>query len=538
MNSVTTTPSKEGLLERLGRTSGKELESKLLPAVARVVELWGLPLLLVYALGRSLTLASRAPLWFDELLVREISRQGSLSAIWKVLKTGFDGQPPLFYLIERAAVSLVLSEQIGYRLPSILGLLCALACLYLFVRRSNGAIPALTSSLLLLITPLFSFYVADAKPYCLVMACIAAAMVCYQRAPAAPWVGGLFLALFLACSVNYYAVLSVAPFFVAEIVFAWMRGRVRYGVWSALIAAPIPIVVGWPQLAQLRQAYSQHFIFPNPGLNSLPKAYGSYFRMESPWATALVVIAVLVMFVAFFRNPGQPNETEEAQAVRVSERALVLGVMLVPVVGYLLAKIAHAPFVDRYVLSAILGLAAALGYFLGRANLKTQMTCALFILLAVGSQELGVWSSHMRIFNTPIAQTNLIAELSSSVDHQGLPIVVSDLGAYVEFWHYAPSGLRKNVFGLVDPVNAVAYSGTDNLDKLAILWRAYEPVAFEDFAKFAGEHSSFLLLSNGSPFDWWPARLVHDGDNLRLLRVQGQYKVYLVELVHTSLANN
>ena len=181
MNSVTTTPSKEGLLERLGRTSGKELESKLLPAVARVVELWGLPLLLVYALGRSLTASFLAPLWFDELLMREVSRQGSFAGIWKALSAGLDTQPPLFYMIERGAAWLVPNEQIGYRLPSVLGLLCALALLYVFVRRLSGAIPAMTCALLLLITPLFTAYSVDARPYALVVGCVAAAMVCYHE---------------------------------------------------------------------------------------------------------------------------------------------------------------------------------------------------------------------------------------------------------------------------------------------------------------------------------------------------------------------
>ena len=112
MSSVTAITSKEGLLQRLAGRSGQELESKLLPVIIRVVEFWGLPLLLAYALGRSLTLVSRAPLWFDELLVREVSRQGSLPEIWRVLRTGLDGQPPLFYLIERAGVWLVPNEQI------------------------------------------------------------------------------------------------------------------------------------------------------------------------------------------------------------------------------------------------------------------------------------------------------------------------------------------------------------------------------------------------------------------------------------------
>lgn len=146
-----------------------------------------------------------------------------------------------------------------------------------------------------------------------------------------------------------------------------------------------------------------------------------------------------------------------------------------------------------------------------------------------------MWSSRLRVFNAPSAQISLVSHLSASVHHGDLPIVISDVGAYIEFWNYAPSALKKNVFGLDDPTNAAIYAGTDTPEKLAIVLRSYEPVAVEDFDAFGAAHTSFLLVSNGSQFDWWPARLAHDGDRLELIAVQGQYKVYLVELTHAPL---
>lgn len=534
MDPATATLLKEDRLHKFAAGLGLSSISDPSGELVRVLGRWGLPLLVVYAAVRSLIVGFLRPLWFDELLMRTVCRQGSLAGIWKALSAGLDGQPPLFYEIERAAAWLVPNEQIGYRLPSVLGLLASLVLLYLFVKRWSGVIPALACSLLLLLTPLFAQYNAEARPYCLVVACIALAMVCYQRVPAIPWTAGLFLSLLLACSLHYYAVLSLAPFFVAELTFAWISRQVRFSVWLALIVAPAPIAIAWPLLARLKLSYAQHFVFQSAALNSVSKAYGSYFRVESPWGTALAGIAVLAMLASCVPDSQRSNETKESRAALISDRVLVLALILVPVLGYLAAKVAHAPFVDRYFLPCVLGLGATFGYWLGRTKLKAAMVCALFVLLAVGAQELGVWRSHLRLFSTPAQQINLIAQLPTLVHHRDLPIVISDVGAYVEFWSYAPAALRSNVYGLSDPANAALYAAGDTPDRLALTLRSYEPISVEDFATFAGAHSSFLLLSNGSQFDWWPARLLHDGDRLQLLALRGQYAIYLVELVKAT----
>jgi hypothetical protein len=85
----------------------------------------------------------------------------------------------------------------------------------------------------------------------------------------------------------------------------------------------------------------------------------------------------------------------------------------------------------------------------------------------------------------------------------------------------------------VDPEHSPAYTGIDALDKELIILQTLGPLHVYDFSAFVRQHPAFLLYSDDSPdepFDWWPDRLVHDGDNLRLLASDHSRKVYLVNM--------
>jgi len=187
--------------------------------------------MVVYAALRNLAQATIKPLWFDELLTQVMARQPGLSALWRALKTAADGNPPPFYLIERVVAALPINEHIAYRLPSILAFSAILICLYFFVERRSGPLTGLLCASLVLMTPLYNYYADEARPYSMMIACLAFALVCYQRVPAVSWTMGLFASLFLAMSLHYYAVLAFLPFFAAELLFALSSRRWRLLVW-------------------------------------------------------------------------------------------------------------------------------------------------------------------------------------------------------------------------------------------------------------------------------------------------------------------
>ena len=86
----------------------------------------------------------------------------------------------------------------------------------------DGSAIALVSAAVPLTTVLFDRFAAEARGYSMVVACIACAIVCYQRVPARRWTILLGLSLIFAESFHYFAVFAFLPFLLAE--------AVRYGM--------------------------------------------------------------------------------------------------------------------------------------------------------------------------------------------------------------------------------------------------------------------------------------------------------------------
>lgn len=493
---------------------------------------WWLLGLAVYALTRSLAYAAMRPLSIDELFTQTVCHQASLPAIWKALSQGADGQPPFFYLIQRSTVWSVLNEHLGYRLLPALAFVCTLILMYVFVRTRNGSASASVAACLLLMTPLFTIYSAEARPYSPLTACIAIALVCYQRAPAVLWVVGLFVSLVLASSLHYYALFAVFPFFLAEVTVVYEMKKVRFLVWFALLGALAPLGIYWPLVLQVRQHWTLHPIAStHVSIRMLPLMYAWYLGVAPAWAMALVgaAVAVLAGFLPVVSHPEEPKGQEVGS---LPERLLVIGLIVSPMVGWAVTTISHAPILDRYFLPAILGIAAAAGYVLRWATRRSVAAALIVILIAVGVQELAFWSSP-RHRVVPAEQLGALATLAETVDHEDLPIVVSGVEEYREYWHYAPPELRRRIVALVDPANAWRYVGGD-YDQLHIAQRLCEPMTIQDFDPFAAAHPVFLLLSTGSPLDWWPARLAHDGHRLQVLATKKGTTMYLVQLSDTA----
>jgi Dolichyl-phosphate-mannose-protein mannosyltransferase len=485
--------------------------------------------LAIYSVVRNLIRAASKPLWFDELLTQAVSRQPNLSALWNVLKNGVDGNPPLFYLIERVASKLVSNEMIAYRIVPALAFACIVICIYAFVRKRSGASVALICTVLLFVTPLSNKYALEARPYSLLAACLALALVCYQRLPAAPWTIGLFLSLSVAESLHYYAGVACFPFFVAELVYVVTTMRIRRAVWLSMIASLIPAILSVPLLLKLKHAYAGH-IWARPEFMLIPMSYGGYFRLNALWGMAIAIASFYVVARAWLRG-RPPSEMSDAGNVALpSEHALVLGFLCLPAFGILAAKLAHGGATDRYYLPAIFGIVIALGYVLRAVTPAGFKLAAAIVLIAFAFQEADIVRSFS---NNPGAENErapILRLLSEAASRNNLRLVISDAGQYVELSHGAPPSLNQRMSALVDPPSAVAYSGTDTVDKLVIELQCCISMQVNEFNSFAAAHPVFLLYSDGTAFDWWPNRLMHDGAVLQLVARQGGGTLYRVAL--------
>jgi 4-amino-4-deoxy-L-arabinose transferase-like glycosyltransferase len=489
----------------------------------------GVALLVAYAAIAGVFRAAFKPLWYDEIYTLVLARQPRISAIWDALLHAVDAFPPTFYLVERAAGILLRSEHVAFRLPSILGFCGTILCVFVFVRRRSGSTCALISAAIPLLSTLYDPYAVEARGYSLAAACVALALVCYQRVNTIRWTLLMALSLAGAEAFHYYAVFALLPFALAETARFRETRRLRPGVWLALLCGVVPLTLFWPLLLSVKHYYGSDF-WAQATLVRLAGVYGWFFQLPISIGVAVVVIAAIWMFApAVFRLHDE--SFEGSPDVPLHEMVLVLGFLALPCVLFVVAKIIHGGFVYRYSFPALLGFPMAAGYVLPRFDRKVMVLFGTFVFCSVAVQEGLFWVPLRHQWNKNLSPAAPVEELVSAAGNLQLPVAVSGGIDFLQIAHYASPEWAKRFVCLVDPPNARLYAQTDNVDKDLLVLRSYVPLPVYEFQEFAANHPVFLLYSPGDgQWDWWPARLVNDGYSLKLLRVHAnhQAKVYLV----------
>ena len=486
---------------------------------------WCFCILLGYTIVRNLLAALTKPFWFDEILTVLISRRPDLHSVWQSVGAAKDANPPGFYTVEHLLHVFAANPHIAYRLPSILAFCCMLACVFIYVRRRSGGNIALICTGTLLLTPFLRPYAVEARPYSLVAACLALALVCYQRAPRVSWMVLMGAAFAAAESFHYYALFGFVPFGIAEFAAAIRLRRVRWAVWLAMAAGLLPLVAFWPLLKGIQHYYGAH-VWDPPSLFATANVYSLLFKTNAPIALALVAaLAVLVLW-----NPNASSSIESAtdRIADTSHRWLVVAFFSLPIVAFVVTSVMHGAYLERYVLPTLFALPLSLVYVLRRLGRQGVALVALFVFSGVGAQEVFFWQSAWHDLRNPSSPSAPIEGLVNRVGYSDLPVVVSDGQDYLLINYY--SGDSRRYVAVVDPPQAVAYVRTDTVDLQLPALRCCMEVQVYTFPEFAAQHSSFLLYSGGGEWDWWAARLANDGDSLQLLAEEQNRRVYLVQL--------
>ncbi len=498
-----------------------------LPAPSRKVILGLMVALVIYVIVRGLATAAVRTFLFDELLTLAVASQSSARAIWNALSRGADSQPPLFYLVERAALSIINSKQIAVRLPAILALPCTLICVFVYIRKKNSEFIAFLCAVLILLTSLFHIYAVDGRAYGMVIACIAFALVCYQRVPSPFWTIMLGVSLILAEFLHYYAVFSMLPFWVAESVYILRGRRFRWQVWAALALGPVPLLFFWPLLSSLRTLYGAH-IWTHYGLSSIPPTYGSFFLTGGAFGFALIAVCVAgIVGARLLAVEGGSRARVERDPV---EAALLLALLGLPLPTALAANLMHGAMLDRYVLASILGVALAMPCVMSLARERVVLLFAIFVFSSVAIHEFSFWRSARSL--RPDNPAPPVEALIQKAGHPDLPVVVSDGITYLQLAYYASPEWKKRFVFLEDVDKAVKYSGTDSIDKNLVVLRPYMPIQVDALSEFVATHGTFLFYVEdpGAGFDWLPSYFPVEASSMQALVVEANRKVYLVTM--------
>lgn len=488
----------------------------------------GIWIVILYTIVKNVLAAAAKPFWFDELCTVAVARQPSFSAMWKAFGHAEDSATPLFWLVEHYFGKLIANKEIAYRFPSILGFACVLWCLFVFIKRRSGPTVALLCTVVPILTPLYKPYAIEARGYSLVVACIAIALVCYQRAPRWPWVSLMALSLMGAEAFHYYGLFAFFPFGLAELTWVVKKRKFRWRVWLALFVGFLPLAVAWGHLMQIKQAYGPHF-WGRATIMVAANAYGLLLKTFAPIAFGvLMVLSVVALWMVFSPESFAAHEARETDDCS-HEPMLVIGFLGILLAELVAARIAHGQLADRYALAVALGLALGTSYLVRVLGRRSLPLVAIFLLVAFSSQEAFFWLSEGGHLGRLASPASTAESLVDAAGHNELPVVVSDGQQYVQLAYYASPAWNGRFVGMVDPSGEVAYAGSDTLDRQMLVLPCCLTLQVYEFRAFAPDHPRFLLYSDGADFDWWPRRLVHDGYSLRLLAVNGGDKIYLAD---------
>lgn len=489
----------------------------------------GAAALIIYALVRGLVNSGTRSFWFDEIGTWSVSQQPNAHAVWSALQHGADGNPPVFYLMERLASHFISNDPIAYRFPSVIAYACLLACLFVFIRKRTGGLIALFCLAATLVTSLVG-YAGEARPYSLVLACIAFALVCFQHAPSRLWTLFMALSLILAETFHYYAFLSVFPFAAAEAFFLWRSRKVRWSIWCALAAPTLPIAALWPLLSAQKTLYGAHF-WGRPTLFSALQSYSTFLRLSyAEWGIAVFLVLALGVAGAMRRRSSGTQGGKLAAAIPAQEYVLVLAFLALPLIALLVTRLAHGGFAPRYVLSTLLAVPISLAYILLASGRRVTAFASIFVLVLIGFQEMSFWSGRLtgsQKFASPAAP---VEKLVSSVDYPNLPVMISGQLEYLPIAHYASPQWNKRFFFVLGDQETIAHRNENTAVIQLRILKSYIPLHESESATLLQDYPEFLLYSHREiGWDWWPVELQKRGYAIHLLARDNVGSVYLVD---------
>jgi len=480
---------------------------------------WGsgdLLLLLAFSavfLVATLLSAHRKILAGDELVTYSVATLASASDVWAAI-VGGDVLPPLGHFLTRGSIALLGPSHIAIRLPEIIGCWVMSISIYLFVRRYTSTAAAGVALLIPMCTAAYGF-AYEARPYGLMLGAGAAVLLCWQRATESanrgPWLVGLTLSVAAALSSHWYALLVMIPLGLGELVRLLRRRRIDIPMSAAIVVGVLPLIGFLPIIRTGRSL--QHLTAPVWTLRSSVMAVVDAYHslLQGSALMFLVLLLILAGFAARTSTRGTPP-----QAARVPPEVLaaVLGFLMIPVAGVILASVAIGEFNARYVLLTVIGVATAAG--LGTAQLTARGRATGTALLAaaivaslsnvarakVGLQERSAIAEQSGVF--------AILRCSSALARSTAPIVVTDVHSYGVLSFYAPESLAAR-FVYVTEYNAMASAVARRMNPQRG-WRTIE------YAELKEHTPQFYLYesqyANGQITSPLLARLVADGHRI------------------------
>ncbi len=482
----------------------------------------GLLVFSLLLLGRA---ASRLPLWYDESLTVRLAKLGSLGELWRALTAGFEFNPPLIYIVTRAALLLPGPETLTARLPGLAGYALLTVSLFAFLRRRIGGWFAVAAVALLPLATYTVLYSMEARAYMLLLGVSSCALVCWQvlaqRHPesrsmrnATPGVllaaatPGVLLTVTVATALllHVWAILLPLALLVGEAIAFIQSRRIRWRIVAALAAAA-PVIAIYPTLLRA----SETVIFGGPAYApSLDKLIGAC-RLDVPRPRVIAGVLVAASLAGWWARRRGGRQIEHAPGFNAPELGVILSLLLSPIVPYVYASLSEGAFMARYALFALPAIVTLIGlaafYLSGRRRLAS--------LAAAGVALIGVvlyLPARLPIVVGRLAVIDSLSSLDAKLD-PSVPVILVNPVDVTAFDEQANEALRSRAAFVADPDLALKYTGTNGIDLGYVRGEPYLKLRVErlSYGALTSGHSRLYLAGKWQALSWLPQRLKDDG---------------------------
>ncbi|UQA93336.1 glycosyltransferase family 39 protein [Streptomyces halobius] len=306
----------------------------------RRLPVWLIPMLWTLTLGLW-GLSRQRSVWRDEAATWQVA-QRTVAEIWHVLGQ-VDVVHGLYYLLMHGLFEFFGPSTTTLRLPSVVAMALAAACVTVIGHRLAGAWAGLGGGLALGLLPAVQFYLQEGRPYALVAAGAAISTlllvtVLEGRGRAVHWAayGGAVL----VCGLLNWLSLLILPAHAATLI--WTRAQ--RGMWTRWAAASAGAVTAALPLIVFSRRQSDQVSWIPPL---------TWHMMIGP----AVLLAI----------GGLGALLDRPRAGRLSVAAVGLPLLAVPQISLIGLSLVQPLFLDRYILFSMLGLALLIGTALGAA---------------------------------------------------------------------------------------------------------------------------------------------------------------------------
>jgi hypothetical protein len=393
--------------------------------------------------------------WFDEYFTLHLARDPW--ALASHLMSGADQNPPLGYLLTSACVAVFGEVEWAVRLPALAGSLMAALGLYLFVRHRRGPWEAFLAMTVAFGSAPVWVYFLEARPYGLVIGCAAMALAAWQRRR--PFVFGGLLIVGLAS--HYYFAVPILAFALAEGTIWWRERRIDRRFASAFVLSGIVLLAMQPFWGNTSKQYSAHF-WSKAKFNAgaVESAYAELVRKD----VAIPFAAALVAGMVFARR-------RELESYPISEAIAVAALAAGPVLGVWLGAKVVGMYHFRYTLPAILGLAIAFAFAIGRMSGGHR---GALVLAALAFASFGFVGNLRPTRGHYAMEAKLLHETADLLkQHSTGTVLIEAPFEFVRLWHYHK---EIPVESLADLNLALAHTKSDTVDRGLLALAKVTPV--------------------------------------------------------------